>query len=182
MNKVLYFIIAYGMILGVSESFCEDQMSKRTTPPTLDYHHKPDTYWKKVLPPKAYNICRKKGTEAAHSGQYDNFYEEGTYYCACCGGDFPLFASKAKFDSKTGWPSFYEPISSDSVDLVNETSWISRFLGAEVEVKCKRCGSHLGHVFKDGPAPTHERYCMNSLALRFVGKDEPVQRTFSDLD
>ncbi len=146
----------------------------------MNYKNQPDTYWKKVLSPEVYHICRQKGTERAFSGQYDKFSEKGTYYCACCGGDYPLFRSQAKFDSKTGWPSFWEPIQPSHVELTKETNVISRFLGARTEVRCARCGSHLGHVFDDGPPPTGKRYCMNSLALTFTSDGKTPQRTFPE--
>jgi len=144
----------------------------------VNYKNQPDSFWKQALSPEVYRICRQKGTERAGTGQYDNFYKKGTYYCACCGGDYPLFSSKAKYDSKTGWPSFWEPISPESLELVKETNLISRALGATVEVRCGRCGSHLGHVFNDGPNPTGKRYCMNSLALTFTPQGQKPKRTF----
>jgi peptide-methionine (R)-S-oxide reductase len=146
---------------------------------TFNYQNQPVSYWKKKLSPEVFHICREKGTEPAFSGQYDRFYEKGTYYCACCGGDFALFSSKAKFDSKTGWPSFFEPIDPNHVALVPETNLFSRLLGASTEVRCQRCGSHLGHVFDDGPKPTGKRYCMNSLALIFWPDGTPPKRTFT---
>lgn len=135
----------------------------------IDYHSQPDSFWKKHLKPEAYNICRLKGTEPAFSGQYDHFYEKGTYYCACCGGDHPLFSSKTKFDSGTGWPSFWQPISPTSVSLHEDRGGLIGSVLPRTEVVCSRCGGHLGHVFSDGPKEhTGLRYCMNSLALIFV--------------
>ncbi|MBA3814003.1 MAG: peptide-methionine (R)-S-oxide reductase MsrB [Alphaproteobacteria bacterium] len=145
----------------------------------VDYKNKPDTYYKKNLSPEAYKVCREQGTEKAFSGKYDKFYEKGTYTCACCGGDYPIYNSKAKFDSKTGWPSFWEPIDPSHIELVQDNSLIHQFLGARTEVRCARCGSHLGHVFDDGPPPTGKRYCMNSVALHFVAEGQTPTRTFS---
>ena len=118
--------------------------------------------WKKVLVPKAYDILREKGTEAPDTGPYVHNYKPGTYYCAACGN--ALFASKTKFDSGTGWPSFWQALNEGSVMKVKDND-----LGMERdEIRCARCGGHLGHVFDDGPAPTHLRYCMNGYALNFV--------------
>jgi len=118
--------------------------------------------WMERLTPFQYKILREKGTERAFSGKYNKVYEAGTYYSAATGQ--PLFSSDAKFNSGTGWPSFYEPISQDAVLLVEDNSWFSR----RVEVLDSSSGSHLGHVFDDGPLPTGLRYCMNSAALIFV--------------
>ncbi|OJW78683.1 MAG: peptide-methionine (R)-S-oxide reductase [Bacteroidetes bacterium 46-16] len=121
-----------------------------------------DAEWKKILPSGVYNIAREKGTERAYTGKYWDNHKKGLYYCGVCG--HPLFSSDTKFDSHTGWPSFYQPLDKNSVKYDSDES-----LGmSRTEVMCARCGSHLGHVFNDGPPPTHKRYCMNGNVLDFV--------------
>ena len=121
-----------------------------------------DAQWKKVLAPKVYNIMREKGTEAPNTGPYVHNPKSGIYYCAACG--HALFSSATKFDSHTGWPSFYQALNEGSLAQAKDNS----FGTDRDEVLCARCGGHLGHVFDDGPAPTHLRYCMNGYALNFV--------------
>jgi peptide-methionine (R)-S-oxide reductase len=125
---------------------------------------KSDGEWKCELTPVQYHVLREAGTEAPFSGKLLHNKEAGTYGCAACGA--PLFKSETKFDSGSGWPSFYEPLTPDSVELLEDNS-----LGrARTEVRCASCGSHLGHVFDDGPQPTGQRYCMNSVSLDFSSR------------
>lgn len=133
-----------------------------------------DEEWKKLLSPFQYKILREKGTERAFSGDYDKNYEEGTYYSAATGQ--PLFSSKAKFNSGTGWPSFYAPVEADAVMLKEDNSWFTK----RVEVLDSSSGSHLGHVFNDGPEPTGLRYCLNSASLLFVPEGAEPPRLVLD--
>jgi peptide-methionine (R)-S-oxide reductase len=146
---------------------------------SIDYKGKPDSFWKQNLKLEVYAICRQKGTEAAGSGAYDHFYEKGTYYCACCGGDHAVYSSGAKYDSGTGWPSFWEPITPGSVALKEDRDGLFGWAHPRTEVVCSRCGGHLGHVFDDGPKEhTGQRYCMNSRALIFVAEGQTPKNSF----
>ncbi len=122
---------------------------------------KSDAEWRAQLTPSQYYVTREHGTERAFTGPYWDEKREGLYTCVCCGS--ALFRSRAKYESGTGWPSFFEPVAADAVSRYEDRSWFMR----RTEIRCAACDAHLGHVFRDGPPPTGERYCMNGTALDF---------------
>jgi len=140
-----------------------------TTPPEID---KPDEQWRQELTRQQYNVLRRGHTEPAFTGRYLYAKDDGSYCCAGCGNE--VFRSDAKFASRTGWPSFVQPASDEAVELRTDQGWVLR----RTEVACRRCGGHLGHVFRDGPRPTRRRYCINSCALSF--EPTPPDRGPSD--
>lgn len=177
-------ILAILLIAGFCQQ-CSSQTSKNTNSIKMDSTEKkstvysttdtskvnmPEEEWKKILPKDVYYVARMKGTERPWTSKYENFYDKGTYYCAACGN--PLFKSDTKFDSGCGWPSFYEPISKESIIYTPDNT-----LGMNrTETQCGRCKAHLGHVFNDGPAPTGLRFCINGVVLDFNSAKEAEKK------
>ena len=126
---------------------------------------KTDHEWREILTPEQYSVARKGGTERAFAGEYWQTKEPGEYVCVCCGA--PLFSSTDKYDSGSGWPSYVKPLDNGSVEAITDRG----FGMVRTEVRCARCGAHLGHVFPDGPEPTGERYCINSASLKLIPKE-----------
>jgi len=154
--------VALGAIAAASRFSEADTMTTTTTPAseTVDFRNLSDAEWRMRLTPEQYNVLRKHGTERAGTSPLNREKRKGTFACAGC--DLPLFSSDTKFESGTGWPSFYKPLD-DAVETKTDRS----FFMTRTEVHCKRCLGHLGHVFEDGPPPTGLRYCMNGVAMKF---------------
>ncbi|MGH6926699.1 MAG: peptide-methionine (R)-S-oxide reductase MsrB [Dongiaceae bacterium] len=134
--------------------------SSRQDTAVTDKVEKDDSEWRRILSPEQFHVLRQHGTERAGTSPLNKEHRNGMFHCAGCG--LPLFSSQAKFDSGTGWPSFWQPL-----DQAVETSTDRKFFMTRTEVHCRRCAGHLGHVFDDGPAPTGQRYCMNGVAMKF---------------
>ena len=161
------FILMLGMLFVSSLAACQtstkETVHAKTETSVNNYKvNKTEAEWRKQLTAEEFKVLRQKGTERAFTGEYDKFKKKGTFTCAGCGQ--ALFSSKAKFDSGTGWPSYYEPISKDAVSEEPDYSYGMK----NTEILCSNCGGHLGHVFNDGPRPTGLRYCINSVSLDFV--------------
>ena len=160
MIKLTTYLCAAALAI-VAAASAQESATEPPKKPMSDKVEKTDAEWKKQLTPEQYNVLRKAGTERPFTSELNKVHEHGIFKCAAC--DKELFDADAKFESGTGWPSFYQPISKDAIDTKVDKS----FFSTRTEVLCERCGGHLGHVFDDGPKPTGLRYCMNGVAMKF---------------
>ena len=165
--KLFLSLTAFGLALaGVAIAAAPAAKTLPKGPNTvIEKIEKPDAEWKKILTPEQYHVLREHGTERAWTSPLNDNHQKGIYVCAACG--LPLFSSETKFNSGTGWPSFWAPIAQENVETEDDTSHAMQ----RIEVHCTACGAHLGHVFNDGPPPTGLRYCLNSVCLEFVPKE-----------
>jgi peptide-methionine (R)-S-oxide reductase len=161
MKNLLFLIIAFNFIACESNSQNKESTNSKPTSTMSEKVEKTDEEWKKVLNPEQYHVLREKGTEMPYSGKYYLHKEKGVYVCAACGAE--LFKSDTKFDAGCGWPSFSDVIDSSKVVYTKDRSHGM----IRTEITCAKCGGHLGHVFDDGPAPTGQRYCINSVSIEF---------------
>ena len=166
----LKLVLIAGLMListiGACQSGSKDSSTKKMKASVKYKIEKSDEEWRKELTKEEFQVLRQKGTERAFTGEFDRHKEEGVYTCAACGQE--LFSSEAKFDSGSGWPSYFKPLSKEAVHEITDRSHGM----LRTEVVCNNCGGHLGHVFNDGPRPTGLRYCINSVSLDFVKKDQ----------